>query len=196
MKTEISAFCVRCKKSGGNSCKPDSVLPLRKAATICLCDQYPGFKRREQRLTPYLVLLQEGFTTRRGSLPVPVGSYPAFSPLPGLHRAVCFLLHSPSGRISLPHPFHQGTPCSVESGLSSGPERPAAARCLLKGGNILLHSGKFHCCHANICKREIRLVAEKVFYPLTPSIFEASTAASLPPPSIRLISRTLPGRSS
>ena len=120
--------------------------------------------------------------------------------------------HSPS-RWALTPPFHpypvctgrfafcctllpEGFPCSVESGLSSGPERPAAARCLLKGGNILLHSGKFHCCHANICKREIRLVAEKVFYPLTPSIFEASTAASLPPPSIRLISRTLPGRSS
>jgi len=51
-------------------------------AIICLCGQNPEFKRREQRLIPYLALLREGLAMPDGSLRAAVVSYTAFSPLP------------------------------------------------------------------------------------------------------------------
>lgn len=66
--------------------KPDSV-PLR-GAIICLCGQNPEFKRRGQRLIPYLALLREGLALPAQSLETAAGSYPAFSPLPLARRFV------------------------------------------------------------------------------------------------------------
>jgi len=64
-----------------------------------------------------------------GCLTLPaVGSYPAFSPLPDLRPAVCFLWHFLSGKLSPGRPAciqidlrrpGYAAPRSVESGLSS-----------------------------------------------------------------------------
>lgn len=53
-----------------------------RGAIICLCGQNPEFKRRGQRLIPYLALLREGLALPAQSLETAAGSYPAFSPLP------------------------------------------------------------------------------------------------------------------
>ena len=60
--------------------KPDSV-PLR-GAIICLCGQNPEFKRRGQRLIPYLALLRVEFTVPRTVTSRAVRSYRTLSPLP------------------------------------------------------------------------------------------------------------------
>jgi hypothetical protein len=49
-------------------------------------------------LLPYLVLLRAGFTVPRTVASRAVRSYRTFSPLPGMHPAVCFLWHFPWAR--------------------------------------------------------------------------------------------------
>lgn len=76
-----------------------------RAATICLCDQYPGFKRREQRLIPYLVLLREGFAKTERITPVPGGLLPRLFTLTGLASGGLF-----SAALSFPGLMVPGIP--------------------------------------------------------------------------------------
>ena len=78
---------------------------LAGAATICLCDQYPGFERREQRLIPYLVLLREGFAKTERITPAPGGLLPRLFTLTGLSPGGLF-----SAVLSFPRLMVPGIP--------------------------------------------------------------------------------------
>ena len=97
--------------------KPDSV-PLR-GAIICLCGQNPEFKRRGQRLIPYLALLREGLALPAQSLETAAGSYPAFSPLPDWSGGLFSAALSFSWNMVHDILVLWRTPCPAESGLSS-----------------------------------------------------------------------------
>jgi len=87
------------------------LFPFARAATICLCDQYPGFKRREQRLIPYLVLLREGFAKTERITPAPGGLLPRLFTLAGFASGGLFsaALSFP-GRIVPGIPLFKGLP--------------------------------------------------------------------------------------
>ena len=82
-----------------------------RAATICLCDQYPGFKRCEQQLIPYLVLLREGFAKTERITPAPGGLLPRLFTLAGFASGGLFsaALSFP-GRIVPGIPLFKGLP--------------------------------------------------------------------------------------
>lgn len=78
-------FHIHSKSSSDvTACKPDSVPDAEASGGNHLSMRpEPGIANvASSDIIPYLVLLQEGFTMRRGSRLRPVGSYSTFSPLP------------------------------------------------------------------------------------------------------------------
>ena len=106
--------------------------PAFRGSTIISLPAEAGLRRIGVRLIPgdstggrpfpCSVLHHAGFTVppslppARWALTPPFHPYP---PSPEQGRAVCFLLHFPSGRIETAVPLFQGARCPVVSGLSS-----------------------------------------------------------------------------
>ena len=106
-----------------------------RAATICLCDQYPGFQRREQRLIPYLVLLREGFAKTERIAPVPGGLLPRLFTLAGSASGGLF-----SAALSFPGRIVPGIPLCKGLPALRSPDFPPVQKtggCLLTPQRII-----------------------------------------------------------
>ena len=102
-------------------CKPASV-PSKDGGNHLSLRPEPGTDcAASNGIAPYLVLLREEFTSRKSLTAFPGGLLLRRFTLTRF-RAVYFLLHwSCCGCIGRNIPLFKGTPCSVQSGLSSAP---------------------------------------------------------------------------
>lgn len=126
-------------------CKPDSVSRRSGTAIICLCDQNPGFKRREQRLIPYLVLLREGLALTEGIASAPGGLLPRHFTLTLAGGILSVALSVQRGYGPAVPPF-QAAHCLVESGSSS----PAAGTGPGRLSGLFVNLKNFTKCRAQL----------------------------------------------